>query len=63
VTGVTAGSEESLRNGIELRFFDCGDEGMTWVMTMLLCPMARKAEIIVLASSAGDEVLLGEFWS
>ena len=59
VSFVAAWCQKDLRSFIKLYIFDCSDEGMAWVVTMLLCTMARKAKVIVLASSAGDEILFG----
>lgn len=61
VTRVTARSKQSLRNSLESSILDCGSEAVLWVVTMLVVNMARNAEIIILARSAGNEVLLGEF--
>lgn len=61
VTGITARSKQSLSNPLDSSILNCGSKAMLWVVTMLIDKMARNAEIIVLASSAGNEFLLGEF--
>ena len=62
VARIAARSEEGLSNRLESSIFDCWSEAVLWVMSMLVVNMARDAEIIVLARSAGNEALLGEFW-
>jgi hypothetical protein len=61
VTRVTARSKKSLSNRLKVSIFDCWSEAVLWVMTMLVVNVARNAEIIVLARSAGHKALLGEF--
>jgi hypothetical protein len=62
VTDIASWSQKSFGNEVKLCVLNSRLECMLWVVAVLHTNMARNAEIKVRASSAGDKVLLGEFW-
>jgi hypothetical protein len=61
VAYVAARGKQSLGYDIKLRALDCRSEGVLWIVAVLQGDVTGDAEVVVLAGSAGDEVLVGPF--
>lgn len=62
VANVTARSKKSLCQKIKVGVLNSRHKRMLGVVTVLHTNVARNAKIIIVACSAGNEVLFGEFW-
>ena len=61
VAYVAARGKQGLGYDIKLRALDCRSEGVLWIVAVLQGDVTGDAEVVVLAGSAGDEVLVGPF--
>jgi hypothetical protein len=61
VAYVAARRKQGVGYDVELRALDCRSEGVLWIVAVLQGDVTGDAEVVVLAGSAGDEVLVGPF--